>query len=199
MARKPAPGFVRRVGVRPYRPVCWISAEGQTERDYFSMNVFKEARAVVKFPRNIHPDRRNPAQVLKRFQKALKENDFRSGDEAWIIVDVDEWDDAELRALIEWQEADARHHVAVSNPKFELFLLMHFDRGNGCTTSAKVDSALKRYLPRYDKRLKAAQFGKREVCLAIENARMKRASCSTALPAPGMTDAHLLAARLLGD
>lgn len=198
MGRRRTPSLERRVGVRSYRPVCWISAEGKTERDYFSMTVFKDAVAAVKFPRNIHPDRRNPSQVLKRFQKELRENDFRPEDEAWMVVDVDEWDEGELRDLLSWERSDARHHLAISNPKFELFLLMHFERGSGCTTPARVDAALRRHLPRYDKRLKATQFGRGEICRAVENAKLKRSSCASRLPAEGMTDAHLLAARLLG-
>lgn len=187
-----------RIETRPYRSVCWISAEGQTERDYFSMDVFRNADKAIRFPRDIHPDRRNPVQVLKRFQKALRDRDFRPQDEAWLVVDNDEWPAEEFRVLREWACADPRHHVVVSNPKFELFLLMHFEKGNGCTTPSKVDAALKRHMPRYAKRIRCGQFNRSEVEQAILRARSKRSACSDVFPAPGMTDAHLLAERLLG-
>lgn len=172
--------------------MCWVSAEGTTERDYLGMGVFKDAQVSVKFPKNTHPNRHNPAAVLKRFEKALRENDFRAGDEAWLVVDVDDWDEDEFEELLAWKVADDRHHLAVSNPKFELFLVMHFEKANGCTTPEKVDSALKKHLPRYAKRVSATQFSAKQVHDAITNAKAKRVSCKAVLPAPGMTDAYLL-------
>ena len=198
MARRKKDSLARRTGTRKYRPVCWVSAEGQTERDYLRMAAFKDAPVSVRFPKDIHPGRRNPSQVLKRFKKAIREEDFRRDDEAWVVVDVDEWPETEFDELLAWAESDSRHHLAISNPKFELFLVMHYEKGNGCTTSSKVDAALKRYLPRYDKRLSPTAFSKHEVMAAVENARSKREGCRSDVPDPGMTDAHLLVSRLIG-
>ena len=199
MARRMKDTLSRRTGTRKYRPVCWVSAEGRTERDYLRMAVFKDAPVSVRFPKDIHPGRRNPAQVLKRFTKAMREEDFRRGDEAWVVVDVDDWDESEFAELLAWAESDQRHHLAISNPKFELFLVMHFEKANGCTTAPKVDATLKRYLPRYAKRISATQFTEADVKAAIENAKSKRAAWKGAVPAPGMTDAHLLASRMIGE
>lgn len=176
-----------------------MSAEGQTERDYLRMSAFKDAPMSVRFPKDIHPGRRNPSQVLKRFKKAMREEDFRRGDEAWIVVDVDEWPASEFAELLAWAESDSRHHLAISNPKFELFLIMHFEKGNGCTTASNVDTALKRHLPCYDKRLSPTAFSKDEIRTAIENAGVKRIGCKSAFPDPGMTDAHKLADKLIGE
>ena len=49
MARKSRDTLSRKVGSRSYRNVCWVSAEGRTEKDYFSMNVFRGAGMSVKF------------------------------------------------------------------------------------------------------------------------------------------------------
>lgn len=184
---------------RAYRKVVWLSSEGQTEKDYFSMDVFRALPVSIKFPKNIHPNRTNPVAVLKRFQKVLRENDFRKDDEAWLVIDIDEWDKGEFVELLKWVRDDARHHLAVSNPKFELFLVMHFERGNGCTTPSQVDVRLKKLMPSYDKRLKPNQFGAVQVKVAVENARVKRISCGADLPEAGMTDVYELVARLLGE
>lgn len=184
---------------RAYRKVVWLSSEGQTEKDYFSMDVFRALPVSIKFPKNIHPNRTNPAAVLKRFKKALRENDFRKADEAWLVIDIDVWDKKEFVKLLKWARDDARHHLAVSNPKFELFLIMHFERGNGCTTPGQVDTRLKKLIPGYDKRLKPNQFDIEQVKVAVENARIKRVSCSADLPEAGMTDVYELVARLLGE
>ena len=98
------------------------------------MDVFKGSPVAVKFPKDTHPDRRNPAAVLKRFEKAMRTEDFRKGDEAWLVVDVDTWAEDKLSNLLAWAKLDPRHHLAISNPKFELSLVMHFERANGCTT-----------------------------------------------------------------
>ena len=199
MAKRRNDTLKRKEGGRRANDVCWVSPEGTTERDYLGMAVFKEAPVSVRFPKNTHPNRHNPAAVLKRFEKALRENDFRAGDEAWLVVDVDDWCEAEFAELLAWQAADGRHHLAVSNPKFELFLVMHFEKGNGCTTPEKVDVALKKHMPRYDKRLSRTQFKREQILEAVSNAELKRAGCKDVVPAPGMTDVHLLIERLLGE
>lgn len=189
--------LVRRTGQRAYRPVCWVSAEGATERDYFRMVVFKDARASVKYPKNVHPSRRNPAAVLKRLQKEIGPGGLRYGDEAWVVVDVDDYE-SELADLLEWCDSHSGFHLAVSNPKFELFLVMHFEKANGCTTAAKTDAALKRYMPGYNKRLTPTQFSLENIRGAVANARGKRAACTEKLPEPGMTDVFKLVESLLG-
>lgn len=199
MARKARDPLSRSVGSRQYRNICWVSTEGQTEKDYFSMDVFRQTGLSIKFPRDIHPDRRYPTQVLKRLQKEMKSSKFKRGDEAWVVVDVDEWDETEFEELLKWEASDGRHHLAVSNPKFELFLVMHFSPAGGCTTPAATDAALKRLMPRYAKRLTRTQFTREQVERAIACAEGKRASCKEALPEPGMTDAHKLARRLLEE
>lgn len=199
VAKRKKDTLKRKERCRNYRNICWMSSEGHTERDYFGMDAFKEASMRVRYPENVHPHRHDPSQVLKRFQKALRAQDFRSGDEAWILIDVDEWNRADIVDLLKWAEADSRHHVAISNPKFELFLVMHFERGKGCTTSYAVDSALKKHMPRYDKRLSRTQFRRDRILDAVRNAEMKRSGCRDSIPAAGVTDVHLLAKRLIEE
>ena len=92
------------------------------------------------------------------------------------MVDVDDWDEAEFAGLLAWQAVDDRHHLAVSNPKFELFLVMHFEKANGCATPEKIDAVLKKHWPRYAKRVPPTQFSVKQVRSAVENAKVKRAS-----------------------
>lgn len=55
MTRKKNGLPVRRTSVREYRNVCWVSAEGTTERDYLGMAVFKSASVSVKLPKRRIP------------------------------------------------------------------------------------------------------------------------------------------------
>lgn len=109
----------------------------------------------------------------------------------------DYWDEADIRGLLRWAAEDSRRHVAISNPKFELFLVMHFERANGCTTPQAVNTALRKHMPRYDKRLTKTQFRCPQIEEAVANAILKRKGCKDVVPAPGMTDVHLLVQRLL--
>lgn len=45
----------RKTGGREYRSVCWVSAEGQTEKDYLRMDAFKGAPMGLSFPRTSTP------------------------------------------------------------------------------------------------------------------------------------------------
>lgn len=197
MARKQRKELVRRRPSREYRKVCWISAEGTTERDYFSMDVFKDSAYAIKFPKDIHPSRRNPEAVLKRFEKMLREDDFRKGDIAWLVVDVDSYAESELQQLLEWESEDPRHHVAISNPKFELFLALHFGNASGCTTSASVDAELKRHMRQYKKRLGPRQFDRDSILAACNQSELRRRNGEPAFPSPGTTDVHKLVRQLI--
>lgn len=197
MTRRKGLQLKRKTNVRPYRSVYWISTEGETERDYFSMRVFKGLNVAISFPPNTNRANRTPTAVLKRIKSSLRSNDFRAGDQAWAVVDVDNWDDSALKALADWADSNKGYHLAVSNPKFELYLLMHFEKASGCTTPQAVDARLRRHMPNYRKRISPSQFDKNEVQTAVENARTKRSSCHDVLPDRGMTDVYKLVESLL--
>lgn len=183
--------LARGGATRPYRTIVWVGAEGSSERDYFSQRIFRDAPKTIKFP-----DRRtsqsNPRQVLKRFKRAMKGKTLRRGDECWLVVDVDTGRDEELLDLEAWASEGESNHLAISNPKFELFLLMHYGDVSGCTTAATVDREVKRRISQYAKRIQPNQFTAEEVDAAVERAEMRRRLSSDVVPPPGCTDAHLL-------
>lgn len=53
--------------------------------------------------------------------------------------------------LYDWSIQATNYGLAVSNPKFELWLLMHFEDAAGAATSQQCSERLNRYLPGYDK------------------------------------------------
>lgn len=87
---------------------------------------------------------RAPAQVVD-YAVAQRTPDF---DEVWCVLDVDEFDLVDAVQL-------AREHdinLAVSNPCFELWLLLHYaDCRTYCVGYRGVAMLLRRYLPSYDK------------------------------------------------
>ncbi len=197
MGKRRADTLNRGKPTRHLRPVYWISTEGQTERDYFQMDVFRELDVSIRFPRNVSSTRTNPAFILQNLKKELESIDLSEGDEAWVVVDVDEWDEQEFTKLLKWAHSNDRYHVAISNPKFELFLLLHVDEGIGCTTASKIDETLKRRIPSYDKHIDSSQFDAETIQHAIERAETKRMTQTDEIPGPGTTDVYKLAQHLL--
>jgi len=53
-------------------------------------------------------------------------------------VDANSWPEDQLLELHGWSTEDSRYGLAVSNPKFEFWLLLHFEDGNGAATSARA-------------------------------------------------------------
>ncbi len=197
MGKRRSNTLSRRKPTRPYRPVYWISAEGQTERDYFQMDVFRKLNVSIRFPKNVSLTRTNPAVILQRLKKELESSGLRKGDEAWVVVDVDEWDEKEFAKLLNWSQSNSQYHLAISNPKFELFLLLHFEEGIGCTTASKVDETLNRYMHDYDKHIKSSQFDIEAIQHAVKHAEAKRMTQADEIPVPGITDVYKLVQHLL--
>ncbi|MFC5098702.1 RloB family protein [Amycolatopsis plumensis] len=104
--------------------------------------------------------RRNPAVAIKvkakpadpetvvRYAAGLRDTAADSYDEVWCVVDVDEFDVA--KAVVTARRV--RVNLAISNPCFEYWLLLHFE---ACvaplTCYSEVARRLRRHVPEYDK------------------------------------------------
>jgi len=145
--------FDRSSGTRYYRRLFLISSEGHvTEPSYFarfnSSNLRVECLA--------ENGKSAPLQVLGRLKKAMNKRRLQPGDQVWLVVDRDEWKERDLDALAAWVKevgasATIRRGLALSNPKFEVWLLQHFeDAAANCTAKACVER-LRQFMPQYDK------------------------------------------------
>lgn len=171
MARKTR-RFVRQSGQRSYRKLFLIAAEGsKTEPQYFSM--FNSPQATVQI--NCLKCGRDsaPPQVLKRMTAWLKKNSLKDSDEAWLVVDKDQWTDAQLRELLTWSQSKKNYGFALSNPKFEYWLLLHFEEGKGVNTSRKCSERLKLYLKNYDKGIDLRKFTQDSISKAVRRAKLR--------------------------
>ncbi|WP_443058349.1 RloB family protein [Streptomyces sp. NBC_00775] len=89
-----------------------------------------------------------PSQLIKYAagQRELSRSDF---DEVWCVFDVDEFPDVSRAVSC---ARDAGIEVAVSNPCFELWLILHFGTHTAYAGSYReLLPHLARHLPRYDK------------------------------------------------
>jgi hypothetical protein len=161
--------FQRPVGVRRYRKLIVIASEGsKTEPQYFSL--FNNRESVIRSfcLRGRHDSA--PPHVLKRMKDYLRNSGLRSTDEAWLVVDRDNWTEEQLDELYRWSEQAGNYGFALSNPKFEYWLLLHFEDGSGITGSQDCSDRLKGYLPDYKKDIDPRKFTPDRIDAAIERA-----------------------------
>ena len=142
--------FGRKQAQRRYRKIYVLATEGTcTEPQYFKMFNGAEATILVECLRA--KNRSAPEQVLKRMKQRLAAEKLRQQDEAWLVVDKDSWNGNQLQQLYQWSTGDKRYGLAVSNPAFEYWLLLHFEDGKGVNSLRECRDRLKRHLPEFHK------------------------------------------------
>ncbi|MDD4059785.1 MAG: RloB family protein [Kiritimatiellae bacterium] len=173
----------RNAGVRRYKRVFLISCEGSvTEPEYFD---FFQRHAIIKCLRA--KGKSAPQAVLERMNKEFDRTPFRKGDEAWLVVDKDDWNDSQLVELHRWTEEHSvvKRGLAVSNPRFELWLLLHFEEVAHPCPGHKCTNRLEKHLTNYKKHLACGAFPRESVDSAI--ARAKKLDQPAALDWPRKT------------
>lgn len=106
------------------RKVFVIAAEGEvTEPQYFqklnSMSTTNTFFVVENFGNGS-----DPRHVLGRMKNYLKQNHLGKEDEAWIVVDQDDWPADALQEIQKWANETNRFY-AISIRKFEDWLRLH--------------------------------------------------------------------------
>lgn len=131
------------------RPVFLLGCEGNTERSYFKyLNETLFRKIVFEFPgsRNHNSD---PGSVLKALKKEIK-NYKEDITGAWVIIDKDRWTAEQLIELESWRLTNPTYGLAISNPCFELWLLLHVT-DQFPPTETLVTQALKKQFPDWEK------------------------------------------------
>ena len=164
--------FQRPLGERRYRKLFVIAVEGvKTEPQYFA--IFNDQQSVIRVNCLKGRHDSSPPQVLKRMGDYLRQEESRSSDEAWLVVAKDKWTDGQLTQLHAWAQKRDNYGLALSNPKFEYWLLLHFEDGTDIASSRDCSDHLKRYLPGYDKGIDAGKITRQEIDDAIRRARQR--------------------------
>jgi hypothetical protein len=163
--------FQRPLGERRYRKLFVIAVEGvKTEPQYFT--VFNDQQSVIRVNCLKGSHDSSPPQVLKRMEDHLRQVELRSSDEAWLVVDKDQSTDEQLALLHAWAQERDNYGFALSNPKFEYWLLLfHFE--DGITSSRDCSDRLKRHLPDYDMGIVARKITRERIDEAIRRALLR--------------------------
>jgi hypothetical protein len=129
-----------------------IVCEGHTEDAYFkawraSRRLHGE-RLII-----LNPGETDPASLVEHARRARKGREWDpSRDRAWVVMDGDEH---QQRDRANWEKAlrEAEQHgvgLAVSNPCFELWYLLHFQMQAGELDRTRAKALLARRLPTWE-------------------------------------------------
>ncbi|MCL2304321.1 MAG: RloB family protein [Planctomycetaceae bacterium] len=152
--------------IREYRKLYIIAVEGdRTETQYF--NFFRsdlESESTATAIKVIPPESKSaPQHVFQNIQDYIDDPGIDGTTECWMVIDRDQWPAKVLDDIVEKCQ-DCGVKLCVSNPAFEFWLLLHFEKGEGIT-AAEVNSRNssakecerrlrdERYLPGFHKKL----------------------------------------------
>jgi len=178
--------FTRKSGFRDSRLII-IATEGKkTEVIYFNglKEYYNNPKIHVEvLERSVSAS--DPATVLKMLdQFRSKYNLRKSNDQLWLTIDVDRWGSQKLSSISQ-QCIQKQYYLAVSNPAFEIWLIMHIHALNTYTRDVQVELLenkkegnrsrleieLVNLLGSYNKTNPNMQFFNQHVIEAIQNAR----------------------------
>ena len=190
-------GFKRPIGKRRYRKLFLVAVEGAvTEPQYFAMLSGQQSTVHVECLKERHGT--SPPHVLDRMKNRLAQKNIKDSDEAWLVMDKDNWTDSQLLKLWTWACAAVNRGFALSNPNFEYWLLLHFDDGSGIKSSRDCSERLKRYLPDYNKGIDISKFTRQSIDKAITRAKSKdNPPCKDWPRKIGLTTVYKLVERII--
>lgn len=146
MPREPIP-LIREGGFTNAEKLFILSYEGQvTEKKYFedfrTSEYFNDSGLIetvpLKRPKNTGSD---PISVKKLLENAKREYRFKETDEFWLIIDRDHWETIhkhDFSGLVRDCKAEKNFYLAMSNPCFEIWLVLHLKDINEFTEEEKI-------------------------------------------------------------
>lgn len=127
----------RREAFRDARLVVIASEGKDTERIYFKAlaKEYANPRVHVRVLERSEDEKNNssPEHVLKQLNDYKTQYALEADDELWLVVDKDSWTDGMLSRVAAVCAKDAAMNMALSNPCFELWLLLHLEDATSLT------------------------------------------------------------------
>lgn len=189
------PYFRRAAGQRRYKRMFVIVAEGKvTEQEYFQL-LNDESIIHVKCLKN--RSNLTPDEALLRVRGHISKESLRKTDEVWGVVDRDSWEEEHLNELHKWARSRSNYGFALSNPKFEYWLLLHFDDAKGVATGEQCDRKLAKHLPGYNKHVDGQKFTHERIEAAIDRAKKRDIPPCTDWPRNTGTTVYKLVEKIL--
>lgn len=179
LARKPVRIGRAQREARDDRVFLVATEDTHAPEQYFRALAFRRVKVFI-LP--TEDGRSAPGHVFDRlraaFESAKERKEVQPNDEFWLLLDTDHWIKGTnlpglLDALQQAQKAGFR--FAMSNPCFELWLLLHHEEivpGTTFGKCAEVEARLRAALKGYNKgNVKAEHFPRESITTAIQRAR----------------------------
>lgn len=119
----------RKEAYRDVRLIIIASEGKETEKIYFNAlaKVFRNPRVHVKVLERREDEQHNssPLHVMNQLNDYKDQYSLEADDELWLVIDKDRWSDALLSQVAQKCSQDCNMQMALSNPCFELWLLLH--------------------------------------------------------------------------
>lgn len=131
--------FKRPEGKKSSRLVV-IAAEGrETERIYFQelAESLCSSRVHVEFLRR-DDNNSSPQSVYEQVSEFQKNYSISDDDQLWIVVDRDRWTTKLIKQIAQYCVQNYNLNFCLSNPCFELWLLLHVFDVKCCTSNEKL-------------------------------------------------------------
>ena len=139
--------LIRRGGFIEAEKFYVLAYEGNvSEKKYFEdlrlSEYFNDSGAIETIAlKKGKTDSSSPLSVKALLARAKMEYNFRPTDEFWLIIDRDQWETIHkinLEALYQDCQKERNFHIALSNPCFEMWLILHFRSVNEISVKDKV-------------------------------------------------------------
>lgn len=127
--------FIRPTAFRDAKLLV-IACEGETEIIYFE--ALRNYITLRNLSIHVLPKQNrdsNPKAVFDQLDEFAKSLAPEPQDELWIVIDRDKWTDQMLSEVAQYCSQKENMKLAVSNPCFELWLLLHFEEIESLTDS----------------------------------------------------------------
>lgn len=114
-----------------------IASEGElTEKIYFSelRLKYRNPKVHIEILDRLNRNNSAPNHVLMQLDKFKKEYHLNKDDELWMVIDLDRWHTS-LLSDISKQCSQKKYNLAISNPCFEVWLILHILDLNNCFSS----------------------------------------------------------------
>ncbi len=132
----------RREAFRDARLIVIASEGKDTERIYFKAlaKEYTNPRVHVHILERSADEQNNssPEHVLKQLNDYKSQYELEADDELWLVVDKDRWTEAMLSRVATECSQEVAMHMALSNPCFELWLLLHIEDSASVTPEEQI-------------------------------------------------------------
>ena len=193
--------FPRPTGTRPYKKLFLLSVEGaKTEENYFRFFNSLGLPISVKVLKR-QTSKSSPKQVLKEMMKYIGKGsqELKKQDEAWIVIDRNGWPEDQIQKILDWEKKKEKHNVAIRNPNFEYWLLLHFEGGNRVQNPKDCLARLREHLPDYQKNVDMSKITRESFATAIQRAKVRHKNKVETGSKICSTNVHILVERILSS